>query len=358
MLNISNVNFTKISNNFLAKKNLMMKGLSNDVFVRNSAPVSFKGVYVPESSNPFMKWAEETDFINSQLRNILTTPEHQLGSGFTNTAYEIPGNDDYILRISTSSLSNMNWPELENASIEDTDLQLDVNVGQCIAEISVPSTYARPGERDIFATKIEVLKKQQGESIGVQPPETLVADEWGTPKVGVEPYEAMSRKEKFARTIHKVAQLPVESYEKLLTDYKKACSAGYRLDHLNSNNLLIDEENKSINLIDMERVNPDGTVPHYANLLYSLTNCAYFDTYTYDYPNPVSDEDKNKALQDSVQIITKFMQAMQNTGSKFDRTRNSYEFAMKYIPSYPNRFYCQSFSDEAFWKKAEAMGLL
>ena len=78
-----------------------------------------------------------------------------------------------------------------------------------------------------------------------------------------------------------------------MTDYKKACSAGYRLDHLNSNNLLIDEENKSINLIDMERVNPDGTVPHYANLLYSLTNCAYFDTYTYDYPNPVSDEEKN-----------------------------------------------------------------
>ena len=168
----------------------------------------------------------------------------------------------------------------------------------------------------------------------------------------------MSRKEKYARTIHEVAQLPIEAYEDLLVTYTKACDAGYSLDHLNSNNLLVDAKNGSINMIDMDKHIGGSVSPNYSNLLYSLSNVSYFSTYNSQYGDPVGEDKKHQALEDSVEIISKFMQAMQNTGLKFDRNMNSYEFGLTFLKSLPAMFYCQSFDDNAFWQKADAMGIL
>ena len=358
MLNIPHLNFNKIANSCNTNKIFVNKGLSNDVFVRSIKPISFKGSERKEVTTSFVDWANKTDFINSQLKDIITSEEYKLGSGFTNTAFEIPNNDECILRVRTGALDNIYMPNIEKATIVDTDDNLDINIGQKVAEITIPSEHARAGEADYCATTVEVLKKQSGESIGVQPPETLVADEWGTPKAGVEPYEAMSRKEKYARTIHQVAKLPVEAYEDLLVTYKKACEAGYALDHLNSNNLLIDANKGSINMIDMDKRTNGSTTPNYSNLLYSLTNISYFSTYNMDYVNPVGEENKRQSLDDSVEIISKFMEAMQNQGLKFKRSNASYEFGLSFITSLPARFYCQSFDDNAFWKKADSMGVL
>ena len=49
---------------------------------------------------------------------------------------------------------------------------------------------------------------------------------------------------------------------------------------------------------------------------------------------------------------------MMQTCLKFDRNMNSYEFGLTFLKSLPAMFYCQSFDDNAFWQKADAMGIL
>ena len=335
MLNISPINFTRITNNFAKANQPIKQGLAQDVFVKSTNNVSFKGNEVQAEKSDFVKWAEETDFVNKQLKNILTNDNLKIGEGNSHTAFNIPGNDDYILRIGTSALKYMNMGNIEKATLEDSGDNLDINVGQKVASISVPSDFARPNEPDWLKTEIEIMKKQSGESIGVQPPETLVTGEFvSVQKEGVLPYEDPSRKEKYARTIHQVAELPIESYEKLIKDFQTASEKGFHFDHLNSNNLLVDAENQSVNFIDMEK-GSEPVKPSYSNLIYSLTNIQYYDTYTSQYCNDRTPEQKEAALKDTVQIINKFLQAMENTGAKFNRNDHSYEFTISFANSVP-----------------------
>lgn len=355
-MNICPIGLVKV-NSFSQPKVPLKKGLQSDVFVRST---SFKGNEENQNCTDFIKWAQETDFIKSQLENILNSNECKLGSGFTNTAYKIPNNDNYVLRVRTSALVHALYSsKIEDSEIKDTDSKLDINIGQKVAEITIPSRHVKEGMPDYLATTVEVLKKQHGEPIGVQPPETIVMSECAINGFEDIPcYEAPIRKGKYARTIHKVAQQPIEAYEKLISDFQKAYEAGFKFDHLNSNNLLIDEENNAINLIDMEKYSGQQMDISYADLLYSLTNIEYFPTYTSEYINPVSEEEKTQALQDTVQIIDKFLHAMQNKGAKFDRFSPSLEFYTKFISSMPCVMYCKSFDRVAFWKKAEQMGLV
>ena len=97
MLNISPINFTKITNNFAKANQPIKQGLTQDVFVKSTNNVSFKGSEEVKNTNNFIQWAEKTDFINSQLDDVLSNPENILGSGFLHTAYKIPNNDDFVL---------------------------------------------------------------------------------------------------------------------------------------------------------------------------------------------------------------------------------------------------------------------
>ncbi|MBR5304234.1 MAG: hypothetical protein IKU37_05345 [Candidatus Gastranaerophilales bacterium] len=358
MLNISPINFTKITNNFARANQPINQGLTRDVFVKSTNNVSFKGNEIKADKSDFQKWAEETDFVQTQLLDIITNKENEIGSGFIHTAFSIPGNDDYILRISTRSLE---WTLCEEnigiAELNVVDGNDDINVGQEVATITIPDKDARPEEYSWKNTKIEVLRRQHGESIGVQPPETLVEGEWSThTKPGVEPYEAPSRKEKYARTIRKVAELPVESYEKLIETFKKASETGYDFDYLNSNNLLVDTEEGAINLIDMEKGH-DPVKPNYLNLLYALTNVAYYGTYTADWcKDPIPEDKREGAKQDTVTIINKFMSAMKNKGEKLNRNDVSFQAQIYLLNSLPMTYACGG--DSGFWQKANEMGIL
>ena len=358
-MNINPLSLVKLNNNYNAPNKAIYFEPQTDTFVKSSNSVAFKGAEKTADAKSFVQWAQETDFIQTQLEEILTNPDNLIGSGFSSSAFRIPNNEDYILRVGTDSLKNsLHKPNIPKATLKDTDAHHDINVGQQVAEISVPSKYSIDYEKDGFSTIIEVLKKQNGESIGVQPPETLVTGEYNsTTKEGVAPYEDISRKETYSRTIHKVAQLPVEAYEKLLTEFTKACEIGYGFDHLNSNNLLVDSEGEAINLIDMSSPYSGPSKPNYANLLYSLTNISYYKTFNNSYPNPMSPELKQQSFDDTVQIIDKFMNAMKNLGIKFDKDNASSEFCYVFLFSMPCMMYSRSASYDGFWKKAEMMGV-
>lgn len=360
-MNINPLNFVRACNNYNVPQNNKVNWiLPSDTFVKSSKEVSFKGDEQISKSEKFIQWAQQTDFINQHLEEVLFNPANVIGQGNSNTAILIPNNDDFVLRIGTETLKeSLHRPNIKDAKLYEVDYYTDLNVGQKVAEFSVPSKYAIEGETDWLANKIEVLKKQKGEPIGVQAPETLVRGDYNyVQREGLAPYEDYSRKDAYARTIHKVSQLPVSAYEKLISDFTKACELGFGFDHLNSHNLLVDSDSKTINLIDMSTPTKSGSMtPNYADLLYSLTNISYFKTFNDEYYNPVSEEQRHQSLTDTVKIIEKFSQAMKNQGVKFDRNSASTEFCYVFLGSFPNVLYSRTTDFDGFWRKAEKMGI-
>ena len=337
MIKISPINLSNIYKPQTLVKSPIFRGAA-DTFEKTSKNVS---------QNNFIKWAQDTDYLKTGLENSLTNPANLLGKGFSHSAYTIDGNNDYILRTSNISADVLDF---SSAKIVDTeDKELDINIGQQIAEITVNRKGKYP-----FPEKIEVLKKQTGESIGIAPSQVLYNEYTGKLRDGEKPYEDISRKEKYAKTIHQVAQLPLSAYEQLIETIQKAQKKGYVLDHLNSNNLMVDETNQSINIIDMDK---KGTKADYGNVLYALTNIYYFETFTSQYDSAKMPEDKiNQAFKDTLDIINKFTQAMKNKQVKFDKDTCSIEF-LNFILSMPCSFFCKSFDVNQKWAKFKQMEL-
>lgn len=340
MLNINPVNFiSKINNNSQVRQH-RTNALTQDVFVKTSKNVSFQG----STNSSFIDWAQQTDFIQKQLPEILSNPENKLGSGFSHSAFTIPDCEDYILRIPNYTLKD-NF-DFSKAELKDTeDKNLTINIGQEIAEIKAKGQYGIPNT-------IQVLRKQTGKSIGVPPPETIYIEDTDRLREGQLPYEARERKEYYAATVHQVSQLPQSAYEKLIDNIIIASEAGYAFDHLNSNNLLVDDD--SINIIDMDKHSQKVNL---GNILYALTNINYCATYASRYDSsPMNSDNINQVMGDTIQIINKFTNAMQAKGLKFNKNECSMEF-FKLIDSIPFSFFCKTGDYNAKWAALEKMGL-
>ena len=335
MVVISPINLTnifKVSQNNHPQQRISMAGIPNDEFVR-STPVDETPVENKEDVNEFTKWADKTQFVLKELPSILMNPEaHTLGTGFSHTTYEIPDNNDYILRAPNGfTYSDVDYCRTQIRDVMDRNLK--INVGQPVAELELRTHNNIP----MF---LEVLRKQEGESVGVPPASTIYDEETGMIRDGVLPYEAPERKAKYAQSLSKLANLPVETYEKLISDIKAAADAGYIFDHLNSNNLLLDEKNNSINIIDMDK---GKMKPDFGNVLYALTNISYFKTYASgNGGEKMNPDDVQKAIDNTIAITQKFIMAMGKQNVKFNGPNSSMEF-YNLLHSYPMAWMVQSY---------------
>ncbi len=340
MLEISPISFLNMPKVQKIKPQISFAG-NCDTFTRTTSPVG-------DRNNDFIEWAEKTGFTAVNLKEILSNEENKLGKGFTHSAYLIPNNNQYVIRTGNVDFSKIDFENIEIKDEEEKDLK--VNIGQQVAAINV---YEKGSKG--FPYKLEVLKKQEGTPIGV-PPATVVYIENsdGILKDGELPYEDISRKEKYAKTLHAVANLPISAYEKLIDTLAEVKKSGYELDHLNSNNLFVDEENKSINLIDMEK---KPFEINFGNALYALSNIYYLSTFTSSLDDaPMSEEKIKKAYDDTLTVIDKFLNAMKNKGVKFNRRNYSYEFDTLF-QSIPFSIYFKTFNDEEKWQKLVEMGV-
>lgn len=330
-----NFKINKINYNKEAKL-YTRKMLNKDMFEHScqTKNISFKGVNSlssnQASASKFIKFSKEYNLLD-KIPSILVE-DNIIGHGNEHTVYAIPNNEEYVLRTPSSfDLSKIKNKELK---IEATEDNLDINIGQKVGQIKV---------KNEFSATIEILKKQKGKPIG-NPPPTAVFNEY-TRKLrsGEIEYESPIRKEKFANSIKTLANLPISSYEKLIDDYKKAADAGYFFDHLNSNNLLVDEENQTICFIDMSKRKDK---PNFGNLLSALTNSCYLDTYISNYDDyPVSNDEKNMAIKNTITIINKYLEAMKNKNETIDFDNMSMEF-FAFMGSIPMSIVCNTWNIE------------
>lgn len=321
MINFLPISFTsnKIQINKGATPTLR-KGLTQDVFEKSN--VSFKG-----KASAFESWASKNSFEAKNIGKIISNKKYALGSGNSNTVFEIPNCDDYVLRIETKDIEKAKKANWEESSYIDTeDKKLSINIGQEVGLYEI-----KKGNSKI---QVQVLKKQKGESIGNKPHIVIYNKKAGDLKDGEVPYRDISRKKKYADTLHKVASLPLSSYEKLIDEYQTAHRAGYYFDYQNSNNLLVDKSSKRINLVDMGK-SGKAEKPLYEELLYSLINAEYYDVYIEDESIPF--EKRLATFKDNQKIIKNFLKAMSNKGVKFDKkelNERYFAFYVRYNPAF------------------------
>lgn len=338
MLKMMPISFSGIKTAPIAKKGyITLPKMQKDCFIKNN--ISFTGV---DKKSLFENWMMDNDVELTDIKGIISNTDNILGSGFDNTTFLIPNCDEYVLRCRTWLLPYLKDDDFTCANIVNCeDKNLKINVGQQVASIY-------PDVKIPFPCEIEILKKQQGKSIGIQPPETIKENDI--------PYEDYSRKEKYEKTIHKTAKLPQKAFDTLISEIIEADKLGYKFDFLNSNNLLVDEKNERINIIDMQKGGASADIM--SGLLYALTNIRYFKTYTAQNYNPVSDEKKQQAYQDTMEIIGKFVLAMKNQNVKFDMKNISLEANMFLFSSAPFKGASNVQTDREVIEKLKEFGII
>lgn len=361
MVETINANFRTVQNKWAinpVKPNaITFRGggkLKNDIFIKSpdNKTSELQTEYpTAVAGKKFIQWADETGFIGEGKLKEALKPKNLIGVGFEHAVYHIPGNEDYVLRIPRNYYLHTQETDFSNYHIQDTaDPELTRNCGQQAALISDKETSGIQ-----LSPSIEVLIKQKGYANGNPPPEALYHED-GRLREEAFPYEDNSRKTHFAHCLKTLAEMPDETYDLLIEDLIVSGEAGYKFDHLNSNNFLIDENTQKINIIDMGKT----VKPHkdrFGNTLYALTNIEFLEEYLrkdsgYEPENP---NEINKTIGNMITVMEKYTKAVKNHYQKYNK--NSYEFH-KLLNNLVSSFWLKTNSYEEKLEKLKQMDVL
>lgn len=299
MINFSLLNTNVINNspklNFKSNevKTNICAPLSMDVFIRTNKTPSFgsNSILKPKDNSfeSFEKWASETNFLD-KIEDIVDKTGIILGSGYEGTVYEIDDCDEWVIKKYEKTYicnNSIDKPTI----IKLKDSTPDINVGQAIAKVCIPSP------RGITSLEYYILKKQMGESCAIDQEIAM--------------NESNIKTEKHIDYLKKVAQMPQSTFEELIKITAYLSEKKIKLDCYNPSNLMIDSENKKINIVDTENLYQKENVQH-GDVLYSLLDFPYTRTlYASDNQEKIDEAEKI-----SFQIIDKFFAAMKNTKEK------------------------------------------
>ena len=291
----NNINYiNKLCKNRARFTGLVNYELDTDIFERRNNTSNSK------SYKEFKKWAEETDFLN-KCKDIAERDGRILGSGFEGTVYEIPECDNWVIK--EYKRNNFFAIALEKPVIEEINDNLpDINVGQCIAKISIP--YGKK-----YSCQYWILKKQKGNSLGLAHLDERNKENWLT----------KDNLKMHRNSLLLLANAPQSTYNKLIKDIKYITTEGYKIDCDNSNNFLFDKDEEIINLIDIaDKYKNNESTNQYANVLYALLGSEFGLCYKRNYEET---EDKKIIEIATKTIINKYITAMKNLNVKFEDTK-------------------------------------
>ncbi len=289
----------KIQNlNFNINKAPVMRGFIrpkhsyNDSFVKQA----FFNNYEPNdnSYNSFIKWAKKTNFTD-EILNIIYNNDNKIGSGFEGSVYEIPGNKQWVLKV----YDNCQYTKRLSDNAQITQIQDSVpnlNIGQSIAKIIVP-------ENCEYSKIIYVLKKQKGKTYGI--PHTN--------------YRRISEEtiKKYIAFLSELSDYPIESFKRLIQEVSYSNSRGYRFDCLNPNNIMLDRNERKINLVDVKCYNSEPETKQFGDILYGILDGSNI----LNIEKSRADETLKQEVQKYIDIIiNKFLTAMRECGEKFEET--------------------------------------
>ncbi len=259
---------------------------SNDSFVKSEN----KDLKSEKTYKEFKNWAEKNNFL-SEIKNITNSPKNIIGSGFEGITYQIPNQDKWVIKVFKRS-DFLKIPNEKPKIIEIEDKSPYLNIGQTIAKIEVPA-----GKE--YSYVYYILKKQNGKPYSVDFEDSIF-------------YTENSMK-LYLESLKKLSEYPQSSFNKLIKDIKTITELGYEIDCSNPNNILVDDELKSINFVDInDRLKLKNN--QYGEVLYSLLGGNFAVTLAFEenQDNEMLNELRNK-------ILDKYYIAMRNNNVKFEK---------------------------------------
>lgn len=239
---------------------------------------------------------------NKSIKNIvlstINNESNYIGSGFNADVYSIPGIDNYLIRIERKNFNVQSL--LENPIIPELQNELAPNFGQYIAS----------NNHGLFITK-----KVHGESHSL-PNWSNVIKDLETNKRELKYKEA----ELILNKIVNLSEFPQKSYDDLAKNIQKLNKyTQCEIDIMNPNNLIVDDENKTINIIDLWYKHSDNGSIEPFNGIDSMINLM-LDPLTY---NKVSDKlsfkQQDKLTESAQKIINKIFVASEKYGLERNR---------------------------------------
>lgn len=246
----------------------------------------------------FQNWAAETEFLNN-AKSIINNPSNVIGNGFEGEVYSIPNSEEWVIKkyFRSSILPTRNAQKL----IEELDdISPELNIGQAIAKINLPLN-------DRLTETFFIHKKQKGTPIGINAILMNTISDGTT--------------QKHLESLENIANLPQESFNKLIDDIDTISKLGYKIDGTTPNNILFDSKTNSINFVDIADKDSEKN-SQYSEVLYPLLGAAFSERFL---NSNRSEGEKEKAKELSETIIKKFMLAMKNANVRFSPTYNFYK---------------------------------
>lgn len=279
-----------LKSNLAANRRISLPAMQNDIFTKTT---SFKGNKNDDSFQAFVKWAEETDFL-SNADNIIERTGRILGGGFEGITIEIPNNDKWVIKV--MKRSNFIQQKCEKAAIcEVPDKLPDLNIGQMIAYVTMPIS-------NTSSRRFYILRKQKGDSYGINntPPQELNKNNIAA----------------HISSLKKMAEYPFDAYRQMIRDIISVNDAGYVFDFYNPNNIMLDDENKRINFVDVDPACNEKVSYQFSDILYALLDGDFGvsflnsnqDKDLIEQANKYSDiikEKFDKAIQDEMKSLLK-----------------------------------------------------
>jgi hypothetical protein len=208
-----------------------------------------------------------------------------LGTGANSKVYEIPGNKDYVVKV-------LNKPDPNKINVGT--FPDDINVGQPVWQSPVNP-------------QIMILRRVMGE-------EHSIPNWSGTifnPKTE-QPEQVTKRQAKlFCSKVHKLASMDSEVYDDFAKKVKTIDENGYKLDSINPNNLMVDDN--EISIIDFFKIYK-GSEDIYQNSAYDLIAIMLDFTLFPEYYDKLNTKNKKQLIKDAAEITKKVNKASEKAG--------------------------------------------
>jgi hypothetical protein len=206
------------------KNNMPPSGYMQGQKNRSPNSLNFAGPRLPHQSfEEFEKFAKQTDFLKNLSEYV--KEQHLVGEGKYHKVYSIPQNDTFLIRIKRNHIDDIHkgYPLIKSPNPFPHK-----NLGQKVAEIG---------------KNIEIIIKQDGIPNGLEDRDNYKLKNAPLPKEKVP--EVISK-------LQMVSQMPQNTYNTLANEVKTICKGGYLFDFYNPNNILIDNEKKALNIVDID----------------------------------------------------------------------------------------------------------
>lgn len=206
-------------------KNIPPNGYTSGPKIKFQNGPKFSGARLPHQTfEKFEKFARRTNFSNS-LKNIINESNF-IDSGAINSVYKIPGNDIFVLRVKKKALLT---DELNKKTpIEKAiDTFPNNNLGQKIANIG---------------DSISVIIKQSGCANGI--------NNWV--EIFLNNKFSKEHLPEFIEKLKLAADIDQKGYKTLAEEMKLIHRQGYSFDYVNPRNILLDKEQQTLNIVDVE----------------------------------------------------------------------------------------------------------